>query len=354
MAFNISGIQQIGIGVKNTPEAFKWYNQHFGMNIPVFDEAAEANLMLPYTGGKPHSRHAILALNLVGGGGFEIWQYTSRTPEAPKEAIKLGDLGINIMKLKTPNIQKSHNRLSAACPTSPIQIMPNGKRAFYTLDPYGNWFQLCEESNTFYKNETENGGVFGCTIGVKDMESSLKFYRQVLGYDSILSDTEGSFEDLKYFQGGERKFRRVILTHSEKREGAFSKLFGPSQLELLQLTEDAPKKIFENRYWGDLGFIHLCFDVKGMQDLRTFCKEKGAPFTVDSEAALKNKFDMGEAAGHFAYIEDPDGTLIEFVEAHKVPLLKKIGWYLDLNKRGARTSLPNWMIKAMRFTKVKA
>ncbi|MEZ4983402.1 MAG: VOC family protein, partial [Saprospiraceae bacterium] len=139
-----------------------------------------------------------------------------------------------------------------------------------------------------------------------------------------------------------------------KREGAFSKLFGPSQLELLQLTEDTPKKIFENRYWGDLGFIHLCFDVKGMQDLRTFCKEKGAPFTVDSEAALNNKFDMGEAAGHFAYIEDPDGTLIEFVEAHKVPLLKKIGWYLDLNKRGARTSLPNWMIKAMRFTKVKA
>ena len=33
---------------------------------------------------------------------------------------------------------------------------------------------------------------------------------------------------------------------------------------------------------------------------------------------------MGEAAGHFSYIQDPDGTLIEFVETHKVPILKKL------------------------------
>ena len=38
----IAGIQQIGIGVPNVHEAFKWYRQHFGMDIPVFEEAAEA------------------------------------------------------------------------------------------------------------------------------------------------------------------------------------------------------------------------------------------------------------------------------------------------------------------------
>ncbi|MEY3193989.1 MAG: hypothetical protein RIQ78_85, partial [Bacteroidota bacterium] len=79
----ISGIQQVGIGVANVHEAFKWYRLHFGMDVPMFEEAAEAGLMLPYTGGQPQSRHAILALNLHGGGGMEIWQYTGRTPEAP-------------------------------------------------------------------------------------------------------------------------------------------------------------------------------------------------------------------------------------------------------------------------------
>ncbi len=62
---------------------------------------------------------------------------------------------------------------------------------------------------------------------------------------------------------------------------------------------------------------------------------------------------MGEAAGHFAYIEDPDGTLIEFVETHKVPIIKKLGWYLDLKKRNPNKALPGWMIKSLRFSRVK-
>jgi len=62
---------------------------------------------------------------------------------------------------------------------------------------------------------------------------------------------------------------------------------------------------------------------------------------------------MGEAAGHFAYIEDPDGTLIEFVETHKVPILKKLNWYFNLKNRDPRKPLPSWMIKSMGFGRVK-
>jgi hypothetical protein len=62
---------------------------------------------------------------------------------------------------------------------------------------------------------------------------------------------------------------------------------------------------------------------------------------------------MGEAAGHFSYIEDPDGTLIEFVETHKIPILKKIGWYLDIRKRDALKPLPRWMVKSMGLNKKK-
>ena len=57
-----------------------------------------------------------------------------------------------------------------------------------------------------------------------------------------------------------------------------------------------------------LGFIHLCFDSTGMNDLKRHCAELDHNFTVDSG----DTFDMGEAAGRFAYVEDPDGTLIEF------------------------------------------
>jgi hypothetical protein len=62
---------------------------------------------------------------------------------------------------------------------------------------------------------------------------------------------------------------------------------------------------------------------------------------------------MGEAAGHFTYIEDPDGTLIEFVETHKVPVLKKFGLYLNMKKRDPRKPLPKWMLSALGLNKVK-
>jgi hypothetical protein len=71
-----------------------------------------------------------------------------------------------------------------------------------------------------------------------------------------------------------------------------------------------------------------------MDNLGNTAPRQGFPFTVDSKAShAGDSFDMGEAAGYFAYIEDPDGTLIEFVETHKVPILKKFGWYLDMRRR---------------------
>jgi hypothetical protein len=58
-------------------------------------------------------------------------------------------------------------------------------------------------------------------------------------------------------------------------------------------------------------------------------------FTVDSN----NTFEMDNASGRFCYLEDPD-ILIELVETHKVPILKKIGWFMDLRKRDQEKPLP--------------
>jgi hypothetical protein len=117
----------------------------------------------------------------------------------------------------------------------------------------------------------------------------------------------------------------------------------------VQVMDRVPKKIFENRLWGDLGYIHLCFDIINMPVLKEKCAENGQPFTVESDP----KFEMGDAAGQFTYCEDPDGTLIEFVETYKLPILKKINWYLDLRKRDRTKPLPDWMLKSMRFNRIK-
>jgi hypothetical protein len=62
---------------------------------------------------------------------------------------------------------------------------------------------------------------------------------------------------------------------------------------------------------------------------------------------------MGEAGGRFAYLEDPDGNLIEFVETHKMPILKKLGWYLHLDKRDPKKPLPDFMLKLLALSRVR-
>lgn len=348
----ISGIQQIGIGIPDVQKATDWYRRHFGMDIKVFEDAATAELMLPYTGGKPHDRTAILSLNMKGGGGFEIWQYTSRTPQPPEFDVQLGDLGINCGKIKSIDVPLTFQEMQEKGLELRTELKKNpaGEYSFFVDDLYGNTWQVVEGQD-FFKQKTPatTGGVVGAVIGSTNIEAARKLYSDVLGYDVVIYDETGSFEDFDGLDGGRESFRRVLLRHRKPRQGGFSKMFGPTEIELIEVKDRVPKKIYKDRYWGDLGFIHLCFDVQGMDSLKQELEENGFTFTVDSS----NSFDMGEAAGRFTYVEDPNGTLIEFVETHKVPILKKIGWYIDMTKRDPKKRLPNWMIHALRFSRMK-
>ncbi|MDC7234852.1 MAG: VOC family protein [Spirochaetales bacterium] len=350
MSYLISGIQQLGVGVRSKDEAWKWYRKYFGMDVPVFQEAAEAPLMTQYTGNKVQSRDAALALNLKGGSGFEIWQYTSRETAYPAEALTIGDLGIQIGKIKTPDAAACYEyyKKEGVDVLTAVAKDPSGHLHFHIKDPWGNIFEMCERSDYFLNHSALTGGPCGAVVGVSNIDKVLPLYK-ILGYDTVLADESGSFEDLKGLPGGEGSFRRVILSHKDKRQGAFSRVFGESIIELIQSLDRKGEKIFRDRFWGDAGFIHLCFDINGMNDLGEALTAAGYPFTVDSE----NSFDMGEAAGRFTYIEDPDGTLLEFVETHKIPIMKKIGWYLNLKNRNHAKPLADWILKLLGLGRIR-
>lgn len=356
MRKTISGIQQIGVGVSDIYEAWKWYAKMFGADVRVFEDKTVAELMLPYTGNEPRERHAGLALNMQGGGGFEIWQYRGRTPEAPQFELKLGDLGIFAAKIKCKDIQETYNffKKEGVNILTEITENPNHEKVFFIKDPFGNVFQLLEAQDWFKKDPKKpTGGTYGAIIGVSNMENALTVYKDILEYDVVVFDKEDVFDDLKGIAGSEHTFRRVLLRHSQERLGPFSPVLGRSEIELLEVKDRKSNKIFEGRLWGDLGFIHLCFDIHNMKALEIECNAKGYQFTVDSNPDPDTSFDMGDAAGHFTYIEDEDGTLIEFVETHKVPILKKIGWFIHMKKRNPHKALPKWMLNALGLNKVK-
>lgn len=346
----INGIQQIGIGVLDTKSVFNWYRKHLGFDVLLFKDEAVASLMTKYTNGNAEKRDAYLSLNLTGGGGLEIWQFKDRIPVASKETIQFGDLGIYAMKIRCKNLAHLHHYLKNLQVKNLTEISKTHScgSIFYFDDPFGNKIQMIQDSYTFCKQTSSNGGVMGAVIGVSDMEQSIHFYKQMLDYSKVLFD--GIVEPTVYTDQPENsRFRRVILTQERKKVGGFGDLLGPTQLELIQVLDRKPVKIYKDRLWGDLGYIHLCFDVYGMAGLRKKAKAINHPFTVDSS----NSFDMGDAAGHFSYIEDPDGTLIELVETHKVPILKSFGIYLNLKNRNPQKTLPKWLVKSLSFHRLK-
>lgn len=347
----ITGIQQVGVGVEDVHEAWAWYRKHFGMDIGVFEEAAVAELMLHYTEGKKRSRHAVLAFNMQAGGGFEVWQHTGKTPSRPNFEPQLGDIGIFVVKLKSQSVEKAYKKMNANSLDilGEVKKMPNNTPNYFIKDPYNNIFQVIENDYLFEQTNAVTGGVFGAIIGVSNIEKSLEVYQDILQYDQVVYDETGVFEDFAILPGGDRKVRRMLLKHSQTRTGGFAPIYGPSEIELVQLIDEKGRDIYENRIWGDPGFIHICFDTLGMDALRQEVTGKGFPFTVDSSES----FDMGEAAGHFAYISDPDGIPIEFVETHKVPIIKALNWNINLKKRDPNKSLPKWMIGTLRWKRVK-
>jgi catechol 2,3-dioxygenase-like lactoylglutathione lyase family enzyme len=329
--------------------AFDWYRRHLGMDVKMFEEAADAALMLPYTQGEVRSRHAILAINLQGGGGFEIWQYTKRKPKAALQEVLLGDLGIFAGIVRTRNIPQQIEQLKkSGSVVFPLHTTAGGLKSFFFKDPFGNLFRALEDPYTFLKTDHPSGGPMGAILGVSDIEEAARVFSQLLGYNKVAEEAYGLCADYAQLPGGTGSFKRVVLTHSAPRKGAFSRLIGPTVIELVESNDRIPTPIFKGRDWGDLGFIHLCFDIHGMDALGAKCKQMGYPFTVDSASS----FDMGEAAGRFTYIE-MQGALIEFVETHKIPILKKLGWYLNLKNRKPDKPLPDWILKTLRFTRQK-
>ena len=350
----IGGILQIGIGTTNMPESRAWYSDVLGFSTQALVEKGVTNLMLSYTGGVGQERQAAVIMNMAGGGGFETWQYLSRTPMPPAVLPGVGDLGILAIKLKVFDLKKAYNHLisNGVNIFSLPQNDPIANFSTMLSDPFGNYFQLVENAN-FFSNPECVGGVLGAIIGCSDLERSIAFYSGLLGYEceeQLDAEVCPAFKDLR---GGDRKVRRALLRKSEPKIGGFSRFLGPTEIELVQTVDYTGVKMYEGRLWGDPGYIHICFDVRDMDGLKSFCAEKGSPFTIDSfETEGGKSFEMGKVTSRVAYIDDPDGTPIEFVETHRLPILPALGISVNLKNGRTNKNVPDWLLKLMRFKKV--
>lgn len=351
MSYRINGFQHIGVAVNDMDKSLRFYRKFFGLDIPFFDSVAAAPLMLSHTRDEVITKRASMILNLHGGCAMEMIRATTFEPVGVKFSPQVGDLGIFVTQMKCPDLKAMHAFCTAESETNPtaIKTTPDGKETFFIQDLDGNWFQYFESNEWYITPKHISGGVVGCVIGVTDIEKSLELYSTILGFDEVVSDEKGTFDFWSDLPGGDQNYRRIVLKQSALPAGGFSKISSTTYIELIQPLDRKPRMLFEDRIWADLGFVHLGLDVIGMKELGDALAEKGYGFRCDSNDAL----DMGNTKVHCTYIDDPDETWIEMIEVHKVPIIEKWGIYLNVAKRDPEKPLPDMMLKALRFSRIK-
>ena len=122
------------------------------------------------------------------------------------------------------------------------------------------------------------------SIRTSDMERSIDFYTRLLGL-KLLSRNEIPKNNAE-----------IAFLQDPKGKGA-----------RLELTLYRDQKKFEQAEYEDRVFDHLAFEVKDMEKAISAMRKEGITITDEP-------FKLSPGGSYIAFIEDPDGTLIELIE----------------------------------------
>jgi glyoxylase I family protein len=134
-------------------------------------------------------------------------------------------------------------------------------------------------------------------ICVSDLERSLAFYCQGLGFELVDSHAVGpEFAALMEVEGVELESRMIAQ--------------GGVTLELLSFTEPGCTGQGGRRPMNRLGLTHLSLRVGDVEEVAASIERFGGTVV----AGTRTTFDLGEAALDFVYCTDPDGVRIELMD----------------------------------------
>jgi catechol 2,3-dioxygenase-like lactoylglutathione lyase family enzyme len=134
-------------------------------------------------------------------------------------------------------------------------------------------------------------------ICVSDLERSLRFYCDGLGFEKAESHAIGSeFAQLMDLPD-------VAVTSQFIRRGE-------AAIELLAFTEPAPFGDRERRAVNQLGLTHLSFRVAGVDEVAARLVQLGGRVVEESRTVI----DFGGTPLTFVYCTDPDGVRVELMD----------------------------------------
>jgi len=316
----INGFQHIGMGVWDIEKTYSFYKEYLGFKIKLNDATMAPKEMEPVI-GKVETMRAMMALNVKGGGVVEFIEYksTSIAPLPDNAGYKnygVVEIGIEVKFIDRVVEDLKSRGVQFLTPICDLDLGDGRQwRYAYLNDPNGMRIQLVEEirSNGVVIKKPQIQGIMHIGIGVSDMTGSKSFYADILGFDRTVYSFEGHMPEMDLLTDHPLEMNMAILERSAPVTGPVSFL-NPGIIKLFEVPNQKGTHIYEGRRWGDIGCMEFCMDVSDLEETIEEVKSKG------TDVYLKPvNIDMGSGSkGKVAYIRDPDGTIVEFVEIETV------------------------------------
>lgn len=298
----IRDMYHIGYGVRDDKKSISFYQKYLNCgHVRISIEDISAGGFGKFVGDGERFRWSMLA-HKVGGVDFEPVQLLSRDPRPIPEDYKWGDIGINDVCFRVEGLHGLYNQLKeeglkVLCPPQRISIDAKWEREFFYIeDPDGINIKLEQDRKDSNKKPKVNGYEYLC-LGVSNLEKSLTFYRNILGYHKLIWDLDGHLEWMDNIVG-EKVYGRSLMLGSDYDECLF---------QLVQVADRKPQYLFKDKRWGDVGLMEFCFTVPDLEKVCDYLRTKNVKFLVEPQLTTA-QLDYA----YIAYVADPDGNYVEF------------------------------------------
>lgn len=314
MRWLITAFQHLGIGVSDAQAVYRFYRQFLGFKVKLTDHTAYAEELKNIIGASVEIR-TILAANPLGGAAVKLVEHISTRPMQPVEAAQWGDIGLLEVGLGAHRLEELYLDLKSRgveflTPVRSMELSAGGRELYaYLRDPEGSLIQLVEVGKG---KRPAPGGVRHLAVGVSDMAKAREFYAGLLGFTELVHEYRGRLPEMDAVTGG-KKMELVIMAR-ETTSQAFLPSPGKFFIKLVHTPDYKGKPLYEGRRWGDIGLTEAAFQVEDLGRTVNFLITGGmkllqAPARLPAGHGVK---------GLFAYVEAPDGVVLEMVEPEKI------------------------------------
>ena len=317
----INALQHVGQGVRNVDTTYEFYKRNFGYKVKLNDITV-ASKELEAVLGSVETMRMMMAANVKGGGIIELIEHKSKPITSLPEVDLYGHCGILEIGYEVLKIEKvvSDFQSRGIEMLTPIQEIDLGGgrrwRTAFLKDPDGLPLQLTEDlqPGVTAPPNPEVHGVSHVSIGVSDLERSVSFYQSVLEFDRLVCEFKGIVPEADPAGGDFPRRKMALLERSANAAGPLAGLLPRGAVKLIEVPAGRGRHLYEGRLWGDVGCMEFCLDVSDLLATVAVMKEKDVDIYLPPI-----EMSMGTGSkGFLAYIRDPDGTTVEFVEVQSI------------------------------------